>query len=66
MLLLLVTLAITSGCSTLFYDLQEHRRSRWNRNPAPALDPEFSTFSPPLGPAVVANSGKSVTVRAQQ
>jgi hypothetical protein len=64
--LALLSTELLGGCSTLFYDLQPHRLRRLNRGPAPALDPEFSAVSKPLGPAVVANSGKSVTVRAQQ
>jgi len=55
-----------SGCASIWHDLQPHRLRRLNRGPAPSLDPEFSAVSQPLGPAVVANPGHSMTVRAQQ
>ncbi|MDZ4687882.1 MAG: hypothetical protein SH850_22645 [Planctomycetaceae bacterium] len=58
--------ASVSGCASFWHDLQPHRLRRLNRGPAPSLDPEFSSVSQPLGPAIVANSDQNVTVRAQQ
>lgn len=53
---LLAMIVITSslmGCASLLHDLQPHRMHRWNRHPAPSMDPEFTSTSPNHTPTIV-------------
>jgi hypothetical protein len=39
---LLLLTSFTSGCASFWYELKPHRLKRWNRGPAPSLDPDFT------------------------
>ncbi|MBS0205264.1 MAG: hypothetical protein JSS49_20360 [Planctomycetes bacterium] len=42
--LALLLATFTSGCASVWHDLQPHRLRRLNRHPAPSFDPEFSSL----------------------
>ena len=43
LLLFILLVSQLAGCA-LLHELQPHRLHRWNRGPAPSLDPEFTTM----------------------
>jgi hypothetical protein len=56
-----------AGCA-LLYELQPHRLRRWNRGPAPSIDPEFTTMRSFPAPSTLAPGAEPppLVVRAQQ
>jgi hypothetical protein len=63
LLLSILLVSQLAGC-TLLHELQGHRLRRWNRGPAPSLDPEFTTMKSAPTPASGLNP--RVLVRAQR
>ena len=46
-LLVLLLTSFTCGCASFLHDLKPHRLKRWNRGPAPSLDPDFTQSTRP-------------------
>lgn len=46
LLLIVATVASMAGCASILHELKPHRMHRLNRNPAPSMDPEFTSITP--------------------
>jgi hypothetical protein len=74
---LMGTLTFTLGCASFWHELKPHRLHKWNRGPAPSLDPEFSVRkrersirlvkqdAASKNPTLSVNSAEIAVVRAQ-
>lgn len=66
--LALLLATISSGCASFWHDLKPHRLRRFNRHPAPSLNPEFSSSQRPSSIKLVSldQARQSAKVTANQ